>query len=69
MYDINRRKQFSTVKELKELLADIPDETQVVICGDSYAWFHAEADNSIVCLDCEDLEADYDEELFTIENR
>ena len=60
MYDIERRQNFSTVGELKELLNDIPDNTQVTICGDSYAWFHVEKDKSVVTLDNEDLEECYE---------
>lgn len=62
MYNINKRKQFNTVGELKELLKDIPSETKIVITGDDYCWFHIEGDESVVCLDCEDLDDCYDEE-------
>lgn len=60
MYNINKRKQFETVGDLKKLLASIPDETKVVICGDDYCWFHIEEDESVVCLDCEDLDECYE---------
>jgi hypothetical protein len=60
MYDINRREQFETVGDLKRLLADIPDDTDLYICG-SNGWFHIEEDESIVCLDCDDLEDCYEE--------
>ena len=62
MYDIKKRKQFDTVGDLKKLLDTIPDETKVVICGDDYCWFHIEEDESVVCLDMEDLDDCYDEE-------
>jgi hypothetical protein len=62
MYNINRRKKFSTVGDLKKLLANVSDETEVVICGDSCCWFHIEEDESVICLDCEDLDECYDEE-------
>ena len=62
MYNISKRKQFSTVGELKELLKNLPDETQIVVTGDDYCWFHIEQDESVVCLDTEDLEVDYEEE-------
>lgn len=61
MYDINKRKQFKTVGELKEILNDIPDDTQVLICGEDYGWLHIEQDNSVVCLDNEDLECCYED--------
>ena len=62
MYNINKRKQFNTVGDLKKLLENIADETKMVICGDDYCWFHIEEDESVVCLDCEDLEDCYEEE-------
>lgn len=60
MYDIERRKQICTVGELKELLNDVPDETWISVGGDSQAWFHIKKDNSLVCLDNEDLEECYE---------
>ena len=62
MYNINKRKQFNTVGDLKKLLAGIPDETKIVICGDDYCWFHIEEDESVICLDCEDLDDCYETE-------
>lgn len=59
MYNINKRKQFETVGNLKKLLAEVPNETKVVICGDDYCWFHIEEDESVVCLDMEDLDDCY----------
>jgi hypothetical protein len=60
MYDITKRKQFSTVGELKELLKNIPDETQVMVTGDDDCWFHIEQDGSVICLDVEELEDAYE---------
>lgn len=60
MYDIAKRKQFSTVGDLKALLENIPDETQIVVTGDDYCWFHIEEDRSVICLDVEDLEDAYE---------
>ena len=59
MYDITKKKQFSTVGELKELLKNIPDETQIVVTGDDYCWFHIEEDGSVICLDVEELDDAY----------
>jgi hypothetical protein len=61
MYDITKRKQFSTVGELKELLKNIPDETQVMVTGDDYCWLHVEEDGSVVCFDVEELDEAYEE--------
>ena len=60
MFNISKRKQFNTVGELKELLADIPDNAKVNITGDDYCWFHIEEDQSNVNLDVEDLEECYE---------
>lgn len=65
MYDITKRKQFETVGDLKELLKDIPNETQIVVTGDDYCWFHIERDGSVICLDVEDLDDTYEEEYGT----
>lgn len=62
MYNIEKRKQFQTVGELKQLLEGLSNETKVVITGDDNCWFHIEEDETIICLDCEDLEDCYEEE-------
>ena len=59
MYNINKRKQFETVGDLKKVIAEIPDETKVYITGVS-GWFHIEEDESAICLDCEDLDDCYE---------
>lgn len=61
MYDINKRKQFKTVGDLKQLLANVSDDTKIYITGTD-GWFHIEADESIICLDYEDLDECYEEE-------
>lgn len=62
MYNIDKRKQCDTVGDLKKLLAEVSDDTKIVICGDDYCWFHIEEDESVVCFDYEDLEECYEEE-------
>jgi hypothetical protein len=62
MYDISKRKQFSTVGELRQLIAGLNDDTRVVVTGDDYCWFHIEKDESVICFDVEDLDNWYDEE-------
>ena len=61
MYNINKRAEFKTVGDLKRLLADIPNETKIYITGIN-GWFHIEEDETIICLDTEDLEEYYEEE-------
>ena len=60
MYNLNKRKKFSTVGDLKKLIASASDNTKIVICGDDYCWFHIEEDESVICLDCEDLDDCYE---------
>lgn len=62
MYNIKRRAEFTTVGDLKRLLAEVPDETRIYITGDSDCWFHIEEDETVICLDCEDLEDCYGNE-------
>lgn len=64
MYDITKRKQFSTVGDLKELLKNIPDETQIAVTGDDCCWFHIEQDGSVICLDVEELDDCYEEDEY-----
>ena len=60
MYDINKRANFTTVGDLKKLLTNISDETKICITGDDHCWFHIEEDESVICLDCEDLDECYE---------
>lgn len=59
MYNIKKRKQFSTVGELKELIKNLSDDTKVCVTGDDYCWFHIEEDESLISFDTEDLEDCY----------
>lgn len=61
MFDIKKRKRFSTVGELQELIKDIPDETEICICGVDDCWFHIKKDDGTICLDNEDLEYLYED--------
>ena len=47
MYDLNKRAYISTLGELRELLAELPDDTEILACGSSDAWLHFEKDNSL----------------------
>lgn len=62
MLDIKRRKGFSniTVNELISELARMPQNAIVTACGDINVWLHVEMDEQYLCIDCEDLEADYE---------
>ena len=60
MYNIERRTKFDTAGDLKKLLENVSDDTKICIIGDDYCWFHIEEDESVVCLDCEDLDECYE---------
>lgn len=55
MLNPDRTAHFETIGELKELLKDVPDNSKVAITGEDNCFFHIEEDNSVVCLDTEDL--------------
>lgn len=61
MYDINfRRKiQKNTVGNLIEKLKELPQDAEILVCGEDIFFLHIERDKTVVCLDTEDLETDY----------
>ena len=63
MYDIRKRNGFQTVGELRAMLNHLPANTRVSICGDANCFYHEERDGSLICLDCEDLNYCYEENL------
>ena len=48
MYDIDRRAPFRTVGELKELIKDLPDDAELLICSIDKPYFHVRTDNSAI---------------------
>ena len=69
MFDINKRKAFLTVGDLRVLTNDLPAETRVCICGDANCFYHEEQVGSEICLDCEDLQEYYNENTAFAEER
>lgn len=69
MLDINKRKAFLTVGDLRTLTYNLPSETRVCICGEVNCFYHEEQDGSAICLDCEDLQEYYDENAAFAEER
>lgn len=67
MFDIEKRKQFETVGELRALLSALPGDTRVTITGDDYCWYHEEDDGSVICLDTEPLDESYDDDSYESE--
>lgn len=62
MFDVARRRHFEsiTVKDLIVELSKMPQDAEVLCCGDNYMWLHVEDDETVVCIDVEDLEECYD---------
>ena len=64
MYDLNKRSYFTTLGELRMLLAHLPADTKVCTGGVLGSYLHFEQDGSLVSFDDEDLNADYSEQLY-----
>lgn len=62
MYDKQQFQSYSkiTVGQLAQQLKALPQDAQILICGDEYCYIHVESDGSVVNLDNEDLEECYD---------
>lgn len=63
MYDLNKRSYVTTLGELRQLLADYPDDTRFYACGATDCYLHIEEDGSFVSIDYDGLDSDYDAEL------
>lgn len=61
MYDLNKRSYFTTLGELRMLLAAFPADTKVCTGGVLGSYLHFEEDGSLVSFDDEDLSSDYAE--------
>ena len=61
MYDINKRKELKNakVKDILEILKELPEDTEVYFNGDNYGYIHIEKDSSVVSFDDSDLYDDY----------
>ena len=62
MYDLKKRAYISTLGELRSLLADLPDDTEISGAGADGAWLHFKKGENLVCIDPECL-YDYYEEV------
>ena len=60
MYDINKRSYFTNLGELRMLLSNLPDETEVCTGGVFGSYLHFEKDRDLISFDDEEL--DYSEE-------
>ena len=63
MYDSKQFQSYSelTVGQLVDVLQGLPQDAQIVICGDEYCYIHVESDGSVVNLDNNSLEDCYDD--------
>ena len=62
MYDSKMRSYFTTLGELRLLLAHLPADTKVCTGGVLGSYLHFEQDGSLVSFDDEDLSTDYSEQ-------
>ena len=61
MFDLNKRSYFTTLGELRMLLAHLPADTKVCTGGVLGSYLHFAEDGSLVSFDDDDLWSDYDE--------
>ncbi len=61
MYDINERKKFRclTIAKFTEQLQAVPQDAELLICGENMFFLHIEKNKTVVCIDTEDLEDVY----------
>ena len=65
MYNPEKRKGYNKVKvkDMINILQELPPEAGICICGDSYVFIHVEEDNSLVNIDNEELSENYEEDF------
>ncbi len=65
MYDSKQFQSYSelTVGQLVDILQGLPQDAEIVICGDEYCYIHVESDGSVVNLDNNSLEDCYDDNI------
>lgn len=62
-YDIGKRKCLDsiTVGNFIKELSKFPKDAKVYCCGNA-VWIHINFDDSVICIDCDDLENEYEED-------
>ena len=68
MYDINKRSYFTNLGELRMLLANLPNETEVCTGGVFGSYLHFEKDRDLISFDDEGLDDDYLEDYPECDN-
>ena len=61
MYNLDKRSYFTTLGELRLLLADYPDDTPIYACGASGCYLHIDDEGSFASIDYDALDSDYDD--------
>ncbi len=64
MYNLKKRAFFETLGELRMLLADMPDDTEVCICGSDSCYIHFSKEKTLISFDYDDLSEPYCYEEF-----
>lgn len=61
MYDINKRKELNNakVKDILEILKELPKDAEVCFNGDNHGYIHIEKDLSVISFDDSSLYDDY----------
>ncbi len=60
MYDLKKRAYFTNLGELRMLLAEKPNETEVCTGGVLGSYLHFDKERDLISFDDEDLDPDYD---------
>lgn len=63
MFEISKRECFRTIGELKEILKNFPDSTEILTYGDDFCYIHQNKKTNEVYFDNEDLEDYYFNEM------
>ena len=61
MYNVNLRRLLknSTVRDLKKVLANMPDDMELYCCGFNELWLHVDDKGNYCNFDCDELSEDY----------
>ncbi len=61
MFDLNKRSYFTTLGELRLLLADYPDDTSIYACGASGCYLHIDDEGKLASIDYDALDFEYED--------
>ncbi len=69
MYNLEKRAYFTNLGELRMLLADMPDDTEVCTGGVLGSYLHFDKEKDLISFDDEDLDPDYDIDGYSDDER